>query len=89
MYTESKSLFDTITKLSAISEKRMLIDVAAIRRSYTNDELTNVADVLSRYNVADSFTKSNADETLFDELMRTGYLKHPINQWMIGTNSEK
>lgn len=83
MFTDSKSLFDTITKLSTISEKRMLIDVAAIRESYASGELTNVAHILSRHNIANPFTKNNADMTQLYDLMETGYLRHPINQWII------
>ena len=30
---DSKSIFDTITKLSSLSEKRLLIDTAALRQS--------------------------------------------------------
>ena len=57
MFTDSKSLFDTITKLSTIAEKRILIDVAAIRQSYSTGELTNVAHVLFKYNICKSFHK--------------------------------
>ncbi len=42
VFTDSKCLFDTITKLSTVSEKRFLIDIAAIGEAYTTGDLTNV-----------------------------------------------
>ena len=80
VYTDSKSLFDTITKLSTISEKRILIDIADIHQSYTERKLSNVAPILSQHNIADSFTKENADTTLMYTLIKSGKLSHPINQ---------
>lgn len=86
MFTDSKSLFDTITKLSSVSEKRLLIDIAALREAYVCQDLKNVAHVSSQYNIADVLTKSKppADcRDLLHSLMRTGKLAHPINQWII------
>ncbi len=60
MFTDSKCLFDTITKLTSISEKRLLIDVAAIREMYTSGDLSNVAHISSRHNLANVFTKNKA-----------------------------
>ncbi len=36
VYTYSKCLFDTITKVSSVSEKRLLINIASIREEYTS-----------------------------------------------------
>ena len=83
LFTDSKCLFDTITKLSTVSEKRLLIDIAAIRETYTNGDLSNVAHVGSSHNIADIFTKSKADKILLSTLMEAGRLKHPISQWIL------
>ncbi len=40
MFTDSKCLFDTITKLTSVTEKRLLIDIAAIRVTYTLGDLS-------------------------------------------------
>ncbi len=77
IFTDWKSLFHSITKLS------FLIDLAAITQSYAEGEITNVAHILSRYNIGDCFTKENADLAMLYDLMRTGYLDHPVNQWII------
>ena len=78
LLTDSKCLFDTITKLSTVSEKRLLIDIAAIRKNYTSGDLLNVAHVSSSYNLADSFTKAGANSTMLATLMETDTLTHPI-----------
>lgn len=72
IYTDSKRLFDTISKLSTISEKRMLIFVAAIRQNYATGELTIIAHILYQYNISDAFTKENTDLTLLNKLIRIG-----------------
>ncbi len=72
VFTDSKCLFDSITKLSTVSEKRLLIDIAAIRENYFNGDLTNVADVASRYSLANAFTKAGADRTMLRDVMKTG-----------------
>ena len=83
LFTDSKSLFDTITKLSSQSEKRILINIAATRESYNKKQISNVAHIPSKYNIADRFTKDNANKDLLLTLMRTGKIQHPINQWII------
>ncbi len=83
VFTDSKCLFDTITKLSTVSEKRLLIDIAAIREAYTNGDLTNVAHVSSKFNLANVFTKANADTTMLRELMKNGKIVHPIDKWIV------
>ncbi len=54
--TDSKCLFDTIAKLSTLSEKRLLIDLAATREAYKNGDLSNFAQVASKFNLASFFT---------------------------------
>ncbi len=53
LITEPKSIFDTITKLSSVSEKRLLIDIAALRQAYTSGEIENIGHISSAHNVAD------------------------------------
>ena len=56
--TDSKSIFDTITKLSRVAEKRLIIDISALRQSYSSSEITNIGHVLSEFNLADALTKN-------------------------------
>ena len=83
VFTDSNSLFDTINKLFTVSEKRLLIDIAAIRENHTKGDLSNAAHVASVYNIANVFTKDKADQSTLLFLMETGYLSHPISQWII------
>ena len=46
LMTDSKSIFDTITKLSCVGEKRMMIVTSDLRQSYSSGEITNVDHVL-------------------------------------------
>ena len=82
MLTDSKSLFDTITRRSQTSEKRLLIDLATVRDSYRRKEITDVAWIRSEYNLADSMTKSSR-ENILTEVLHTGVLNHPIEQWIV------
>ena len=88
IFTDSKSLFDTISKLTSLSEKRLLIDVSAIRESYYAGDLDDVAHLSSEYNLADCLTKEK-DSTLLKTLMTTGTLRHLVNQWIVKENQSK
>ena len=82
LFKDSKSLFDTITKLTTLSEKRLLIDISAIRESYRAGDLDDVAHLSSEYNLADCLTKDK-ESSFLTSLMETGKLSHPVNQWII------
>ena len=85
LFTDSKSLFDTITSLSTVTEKRLLIDISAQRDSYNTGELYNIGLVLSESNLADPLTK-RTKSPLLQKLMTTGKLDHPVNQWIVHSN---
>lgn len=57
MHADSKSLFDTITKRSQISEKRLLIDLATLRDAYRRHEMSNIGFMRAEHNIADPLTK--------------------------------
>ena len=82
MYTDSKSLFDTITKRSQTKEKRFMIDLFTVRQAYKNKEISNVAWVRSEYNLADAMTKTSKNDSL-DRVLETGVLDHPVEQWIV------
>jgi hypothetical protein len=54
--TDSKSLFDIITKSSSTLEKRVMIDVAVARESYAKEELSDIALLRGELNLADALT---------------------------------
>ena len=53
MFTDSMCLFDTITRLTTLTEKRLLIDTAVLRDSYAKAEIYNIGHVSSEYNLED------------------------------------
>jgi hypothetical protein len=57
LYTDSKSLFDTLLSHSVMREKRLMIDVTYLRQTYEREELANVGLVCSAANVADGLPK--------------------------------
>ncbi len=86
LFTDSKSIFDIITKLSTVSEKRLLIDISALRQAYTSGEIQNNGHISSEYNIAGPLTeKMNSD--ILVRLLETGKLNHPVHQWIIKTPS--
>ena len=82
MFTDSKFLFGVIVKCSSTAEKRLLFDVSAVRNAYEDFEISDVGFVRSEFNPADGFTKVGKCSA-FDEVIRTGKYKLPIDQWVI------
>ena len=82
-FTDSKSLFDTITKLRTVSEKRLLIEIVSIGESYTNADLSNVAHISSKHNIVNVFTESKAEKTILCTTMKTRKHSNPISQWIL------
>lgn len=57
-FTDSKCLFDAISKLTSISEKRPLIDKGAIHIPFN---FCKIAHVSSKRNIANIFTKNKSE----------------------------
>lgn len=81
IFTDAKSIFDTITASKRLRELRLMTDIADIRRAYKHNEITNVAWVRSQQNIADNFTRRNGNNILI-QTMRTGKLDFTIEQWI-------
>lgn len=68
--TDSYSLYECLVKLGTTKEKRLMIDLMALRQSYERRELYEVRWINGVDNPADSMTKSNPNnalETLIDK----------------------
>lgn len=70
--TDSKLIFDTITKLTGESEKRLMIDIATLRQSHSSGEITNIGDVLTENDLADPLTK-RIESNVLEKLMKLIY----------------
>ena len=82
IFTDSKQLFDVVTKGSHPTEKRLMVDVAAARQAYTRHDILNVGLIASNDNMTDPLTKAHGCGAL-NELLRTGVDRTPVVQWVI------
>ena len=79
VFTNCKSIFDTITASKRLRELRLMNEIANIRRAYGQGEITNVAWIRSEQNVADNFTRHRGNNILWKS-MDNGYLDFIIEQ---------
>lgn len=86
MFTDSKSLFDIITKCTSMTEKRLLIDVKAVREAYEKFEVSDVGFVRSENNPADSFTKMRPNDAL-NRILHFNKSDFKIDQWIVRTQT--
>ena len=87
LFTDSKSLFDAISKGSRTSEKRLMLDVATARQGFRSGEISNIGLVRSERNVADGLTKPMAQAAL-REILQTGEHSPSPVQWIIRHTSD-
>lgn len=81
IFTDSKSIFDTITASKRLRELRLMNDVTDICRAYRVNEINNIGWVRSKQNIADNFTRHTGNDILANA-MRTGRLEFVIEQWV-------
>jgi len=62
--TDSYSLYECLVKLGTTKEKRLMIDIMAIRQSYERRELQEIRWINGADNPADAMTKSNPNKAL-------------------------
>lgn len=82
LFTDSKQLFDVVTKASHPTEKRLMVDVAAARQAYNRYDISNVGLIASEDNLADPLTKERGCLAL-ETVLRTGTDRTPVVQWVI------
>ena len=82
LFTDSKSLFDIISKGTRTSEKRLMLDIACAREGYRRKDIHNIGFVRSGDNVADGLTKSMQQATL-RAVLKSGKLVVNPEQWII------
>jgi hypothetical protein len=68
--TDSYSLYECLVKLGTTKEKRLIIDIMALRQSYERREITEIRWINGEDNPADAFTKASLNRAL----------KHLINR---------
>lgn len=64
VYTDSRQVFDAITRGRRTTEKRLSIELSAARESYKKREINRVALIRGSENPADAFTKTKPNDVL-------------------------
>lgn len=85
IFTDSKSIFDTVNRFRRLRELQLMNDIADIRRAYRANETPNIYWVRYKRNSADNFTRHGGNDIL-DNAMRTGHQDFVIEQWVIKGN---
>eukprot|EP00170_Pyropia_yezoensis_P000956 contig_4436_g959 len=57
MLTDAQQLFDVFTRASHLTGKRLIINLAAAREAYNDQEISSVGLIKSEHNAADGLTK--------------------------------
>lgn len=82
LLTDSKALFDVISKVLRTSEKRTMLDIAAERDGFCDMEISDIGFVRNSQNIADGMTKAMAQIRL-REVISTGLLSFETQQWIV------
>lgn len=62
--TDSLSLYECLVKLGTTKEKRLMIDIMALREAYERGDLSDIRWIDGRDNLADAMTKASPNEAL-------------------------
>src|ERR1019366_912476 len=79
--TDSFSLYECMVKLGTTREKRLMIDIMAIRQSYERRELSKIRWIAGESNPADAITKSAANKAL-ESLVSNNRLSVKVQGWV-------
>ena len=82
MMTDSKQVFDVLTRVKYTTEKQLMVDIAAAREAYDENIISNFGLIRSEFNLADSMTKIGSHSALLT-VMQDCHLKHPVEQFII------
>ena len=82
LLTDTKPLFDIISKSNRTSEKRILLDIRAAREGYENRDVSNIRLARSSANLADGLTEEEMQIEFF-HLLKSA--KHIVDceQWIL------
>ena len=84
--TDSLSLYECLVKLGTTKEKRLMIDIMAIREGYERGDLTDIRWIDGRDNPADAMTKAAAN-TSIEQLITANELELRVQGWVDRANN--
>jgi hypothetical protein len=79
--TDSLSLYECLVKLGTTKEKRLMIDIMALRETYERGELKDIRWIDGRDNPADAMTKTTANASM-EQLINTNKLELRVQGWV-------
>jgi hypothetical protein len=79
--TDSYSLYECLVKLGTTKEKRLMIDIMAIRQSYERRELQEIRWINGNDNPADAMTKAKPNPSL-ETFIDTNKLNIRVEGWV-------
>jgi hypothetical protein len=79
--TDSYSLYECIVKLGSTKEKRLMIDIMALRQMYERREMFDIRWINGHDNPADAMTKSTPNKAL-ETLLDTNTLQIHVEGWV-------
>jgi hypothetical protein len=79
--TDSRSLYDCLVKLGTTKEKRLMIDIMALREAYERSELMDIRWIDGRDNPADSMTKAGSNSAI-EHLIDHNQLELRVQGWV-------
>jgi hypothetical protein len=79
--TDSYSLYECLVRLGTTKEKRLMIDIMALRQSYERRELQEIRWISGSDNPADTMTKSTPNKALA-KLLDTNEVEVKMEGWV-------
>jgi hypothetical protein len=79
--TDSKGLFDVVTRNSLARERLLNIDIVATQQAYSLEDISDIGLIMSEDNRADAFTKRGQCNAL-RRVNTSGIASIPV-QWML------
>ncbi|KAJ5379608.1 hypothetical protein N7509_012727 [Penicillium cosmopolitanum] len=79
--TDSYSLYECLVKLGTTKEKRLMIDIMALRQSYERREIMEIRWINGSDNPADAMTKADPNKAL-EKFISTNTLRVRVEGWV-------
>ena len=70
VFTDNKSLYDTVKSSKYVQNKRLRIDIAAVKESINHSEIKNIEWINKKRHLADPLTKSGDNSNLLLKTLR-------------------
>jgi len=86
--TDSLSLYQCLVQLGTTTEKRLMIDIMALRESYEGREIDEIRWIAGADNPADAMTKDQPNRAL-EDLVSTNTTTLRVEGWVKRTQSKK